>query len=356
MNKNSFYGIIVGIFCVGLIYGARQYGENGNITPRKIYVIEKSCNHFVGTEFNNCMRKEFKKIVRPTNLAQIMDVLNQYMKPRESYTEMNTSDCHSIAHIVGGVASFLPGVNPSSLIASCGSSCGYGCTHGVVMGTLQKDSSAINHLETLCQQSKEHPVNVSDQVACFHGLGHGLAEYARYNIKDALVYCGTFSTRDAIEECGTGVFMEVYSPVDSAHEPLPIPVDIFSNCEGLTGQSEVFCKRMMISSQYFRVQDIISSVALCQRTMKGTEHDCVLILGADVYFIEHKDIDKIIHTCHLAGMYSASCIQGAVLSSLSLEQNTNEASEICKKSMQNEALQCQTYLRERAKIIGKALP
>lgn len=350
---NIYFCGIVLMVCVGTLYGYVRHTFTRAITTKEILTIYARCTTSSKLESATCFRNAFKNIVNVANLKQIMMVLEKDAPKGDiaSSFQLGQTKCHELAHVVGEAAGLMKRAPSSALISACGLRCGYGCAHGVIMGLLKKDPSILSHIETLCGQPTPRESNASDAIACYHGVGHGLAEYTRYNVPDALRYCNAFRDSGGIDACVTGVFMEVYSPADSSHEPIPIPTDLFSDCMGLSDASALFCKRMMIVSSYRTTHDIQRAFGLCQTLMRDGQEECVFALGADVYFMEQENVEQIMRTCALTRAYAGQCIQGAVLSSISIHANGTQALEICAKSGSWEPA-CLLYRRNRLQDIG----
>lgn len=322
------------------------------ISQKQIQDIVRKCAKKVVTQSAECFRHEFQQIVRTKNLKVIMDSIVASDAKDPSAILDSGLDCHGLSHIIGETAGSLRDARASTLISACGSSCGYGCTHGVVMGMMKYDPNRINNLETLCKNSNGMPLSVFDQIACFHGLGHGLAEYTRYDASAAVARCNTFGTGDAREECMTGVFMEVYAPADKNHASIPLPQNLFSDCEGLRDTSLLYCKRMMIVSLYRVNHEIVTPIRLCHEEVSEKEGDCIHTLGADAYFVEHEQIDKILGLCRLSGPLYANCIEGVVSSSITIHQDDRQAKEICFAAGEAVSEQCEAYAKHRLQALG----
>lgn len=355
MKKNQFYFIVLLAF-FGLIYGYITYFFVPSITQKQIRDIEKRCAKETISQSAKCYRFEFKRVIRSTNLKEIMNAVVTSEKVESSAILDSGLDCHGLSHIIGETAGSMQDAHGYTLIPACGSSCGYGCTHGVVMGMIKSDPARINHLEELCNQSGKKPLSEYDKIACFHGLGHGIAEFTRYNAAKAAARCNTFGTRDSREECMSGVFMEVYSPADKNHENIPIPTDLFADCNGLRDTSLVYCKRMMITSLYRSNQEISVPFRLCHQAVPEKEGDCVLTLGADAYFVEHEQISKILNLCRLSGSFYENCVEGIVSSSITIHQDDQQAKEICKAAGSDTLERCTAYTKYRMNVMGTPTP
>ena len=331
MKSTTLARIIFGGFIIGGIFGFFHYVFGVSVTPAKIAQIQNICGVASNTQSTICYRREFRQIITRFNLKEIVQAMEDNdAEQNKNIASVDRFNCHGIAHIAGEIAGQLTFASAPNLIASCGIRCGYGCTHGVVMGVLKKNKALVGHLDSLCQRPDGESLTPSDAIACFHGLGHGLAEYTGYRIPSAVGYCESLSKRGSKDECMTGVFMEVYSPADSNHEPIPLPQPLFSPCAKLHGVSLSFCKRMMITTLYRVNKEIISAYQLCQSEFRQEMQTCVFTIGADVYFQEQENVEQIIRACGKMGLYSTPCLHGAVMSSIAIHQNTLQAKEICR--------------------------
>lgn len=351
MKRKKIY-ILLSMVCLGAIVGYIRYVYIAPISTAQIQNIAKRCKKNTHLQSANCYRREFQRIVRTTNLKEVMVAVVASNTADPSLFLESEIDCHGVSHIIGETAGLLPNVRSSTLISACGSSCGYGCTHGVVMGIVQNNPERINNLEIVCKDPRGAPLSLFDEIACFHGLGHGLAEYTRYNTSDAVARCNRFGTRDAREECMSGVFMEVYSPADRNHPAVPIPKDLFANCLGLRDSALVYCKRMMITALYRSNKEIAPPFRLCHEAVSEKEGECVLTLGADAYFVEQADIPRILNLCRQAGLYFPDCVEGVVSSSIIIHQDVRQASDICIRAGPEVERSCMDYMHYRMRIMG----
>ncbi|MEK9160544.1 MAG: hypothetical protein AAB440_00710 [Patescibacteria group bacterium] len=119
--------------------------------------------------------------------------------------ERDDSACHGAAHVVGRMAFNLMGVDA---LAACTTQCFSGCIHGALQGMGVRSSGSIDALvddiRVLCSELP----TVFERSECIHGAGHGLLLFANYERDDALAACRLLRTREDINDCYTGVFME----------------------------------------------------------------------------------------------------------------------------------------------------
>lgn len=352
MSKRTLI-VLTGIFGLGCMYGIVlvfwRPVFSGQLTR-----IKHRCQKSTKIQTIACFRYELDTLMRVDNFSSVISLLEEQSHSADASREesLDGASCHALAHIAGEVAALKYPAHGAALIDACQSKCGYGCVHGVVMGLMKKNASAYDSLAALCTTTDTRLVTVSNQIACFHGLGHGLAEYAGYNARRAMQHCSAFADADAQEECKTGVFMEIYSPVDSSHTPLPLPEDLFMFCSDGNERAQVFCRRMMVASWYRIHKDAPKSFALCERALPANREECVLTIGAEIFFIEYEDLDRITTQCDLAGRYSLSCIQGAVLSSLTIYQDRQKAYAICHHVNNEDIAECISYIEQRLYILN----
>ena len=345
--------LLVVIFALGCMYGIV------GVFWRPVFSghlgrIEQRCQKSTTTQTIACIRHELDRLTRMSNFSRILSLLEQQsgtiglslQEPGDVFS------CHAVAHISGEVAALKYPTRGIELVDACKSKCGYGCVHGVVMGLMKKNASAYDSLAALCTTNDKRLVTVSNQIACYHGLGHGLAEYAGYDIRQAMQYCSTFADVDAQEECKTGVFMEIYSPVDSNHTPLPLPEDLFVFCSDGNKRAQIFCRRMMVASWYRIHKDAAKSFSLCYTALPVNKEECVLTVGAEIFFIEDEDVAKIMLQCDLAQLHRTSCIQGVVLSSLTIYQDRQKAYDICQHADDVDVAGCVSYVKQRLQTLN----
>lgn len=125
------------------------------------------------------------------------------------------TDMHLLGHIVGDILYKQQGAEG---IKICTNDFRNACSHSIVVALFLKDGvKAIDTISKVCQKA---PGGKGAYTMCFHGLGHGVLAYTKYDMKEAVSLCkktGTVVHRNReYSECVGGVTMEMISGV---HDP-----------------------------------------------------------------------------------------------------------------------------------------
>lgn len=129
-----------------------------------------------------------------------------YQEFKQAYRQDNPGIQHNAAHIFGNLLYEKIGYKG---IVVCDSSFAFGCYHSFFSSAIS--DKGIGILKTLDQEciKKYGP----GQLACQHGIGHGLLEYYTTNkLADALKGCAGLSWKGPLFGCQDGVFMEYNFP------------------------------------------------------------------------------------------------------------------------------------------------
>ena len=152
-----------------------------------------------------CYEGELFKITDVHGPKAAMDVFAELQKNNEVNEK---TDGHHVAHHIGHQIAKSFGPFPETL-AMCPKEYNFGCIHGFFQYSLDAHISKPEVLAPLCQVIEDDPhASVKDKVYCFHGLGHGVMMYYKYDMQRALAYCDAFDTVFGRDGCWQGLFME----------------------------------------------------------------------------------------------------------------------------------------------------
>ncbi|MBI5457505.1 hypothetical protein HY971_02145 [Candidatus Kaiserbacteria bacterium] len=120
------------------------------------------------------------------------------------------TDFHLLGHAVGDV---LYGQKGVAGIADCTQEFRNACSHAVVIGTLNDFGAGDTTLRMIDDACKKAPGGSGAYTMCYHGLGHGVFAYFRYDIPKTVAFCKQMGTREYKEEqfaqCVGGAIMEL---------------------------------------------------------------------------------------------------------------------------------------------------
>jgi hypothetical protein len=120
------------------------------------------------------------------------------------------TDVHLLAHVIGDVLYDQEGIEG---IKYCTSDFRNACSHALVINIFYKEGeSAIPKIRDACKRSPGGP---GAYPMCFHGVGHGVLAYTRYDFEKTVKLCDKMSNKEQNEreaiECAGGAVMEMIS-------------------------------------------------------------------------------------------------------------------------------------------------
>lgn len=295
----------------------------------------KFCGNQDRTQFISCL----KTILVESDKFDVKGLISQLdanYRQNDSSTQGGITRCHDIAHAIGqaGVTSIK---DPKAVLSQCTDLCTSGCFHGAIeQSVLEQSADAfLSKVNSLCSQP-----------ACFHGLGHGLASIAGYDLGKSLQLCDRLDNYDAKRNCGFGVFMELYEPSSFNPTPLKPPSDLLGLCFSLTGVYQEVCFRNIGTYQYARTnQDIKKAFALCHMEPTANQRECRVALGQVIYFNRQGEAKSIIDVCSI-GMSDEykDCIDGSIMASVSSDPLVRHGFELCSQIDNPQKIGCYQFL------------
>jgi hypothetical protein len=275
-----------------------------------------------------CLRQGFLPYVHPATLGSFMQTLERSMGASQTVNGQSNPACHEVAHVVGELAGQQKDQMGISM-HQCGKRCGYGCAHGVVVGALRADASMIDRLQSLCDTSSGYHLSPMETVACYHGVGHAMAEYYSYNLPAALAKCQSLGDLPIQEDCWTGVFMEVFDAPTAERVAPSVPENIGAYCDTFGGKLTAFCTRQLVAVLYKSTRDITYVKRLCRELSTEDIGRCLVTIGTDIYFLEEQNISSMVAICSRVDAYQPSCIEGLLISSLVIDPSGKQGQDIC---------------------------
>lgn len=274
------------------------------------------------TKFIYCLKNALKKPIEELGVTKLVSDLEQSYKNDDSANSGGITRCHDIAHAIGQAGvSFTK--DPKQVLDQCTDLCTSGCYHGAVEQYVLDNSS-----DTLLANMN----NLCTSAACFHGLGHGLASIAQFDLKKSLQLCDKLNDDSSKMNCGFGVFMELYEPSSFNPVPLSIPENLPAFCSNLTGVYSNVCYRNIGNYEYVRTKDVKKAFSICEAIPKDYGRDCRLALGQAAYFNGQGKVEFIISICkNVSGDQFKDCIDGSLMSSVSSDPLARHSFEICSR-------------------------
>ncbi len=145
----------------------------------------------------------FRQLAQDKGAEYAFDVLRTFKFP-------GSIDMHLLGHVVGDILYKQRGLEG---IKKCTQDFRNACSHSIVVGAfLEKGEEALESIAQVCRLA---PGGRGAYAMCFHGLGHGILAYAKYNLEKAVDICEkTGSAQNQFGEpmeCIGGTIMEMIS-------------------------------------------------------------------------------------------------------------------------------------------------
>lgn len=117
-------------------------------------------------------------------------------------------DLHLLGHGVGDILYKQEGVNA---VTACDNDFRNACSHSVVIGLFNdQGEAALESIKSACEKA---PGGLGAYTMCFHGLGHGILSFEKYDMAKASKVCQKTGTPEhgyaEIGECISGMVMEI---------------------------------------------------------------------------------------------------------------------------------------------------
>lgn len=208
-------------------------------------------------------------------------------------------DGHRKVHVFGEVLYDELGTNA---ITICDSSLFYGCYHGVFLKAIKdKGIEVVSEFDDVCSQ------NPGLELACEHGVGHGLIEYyTPLQLTKAVKECETLQYKNRLGGCQSGVFMGYNVPVTISDTTTQLtnrefdPDDPYSPCDALNKQYKPNCyfENARWWETFFQ-NDFAKVGKLCEQ-VPDSEYVkyCYFGIGVRIANKAEKDITKLKQNCN----------------------------------------------------------
>ncbi len=323
---------MVGIVLLAFLFGgALSWATTSTIEPApQLDSIITSCwEKDPSPTYIRCVKgNALKRLVQSAGVTVVMKALNDLFASKKTVAGFATTSCHDVAHIVGEL-SVEGGRSLGDTIASCGGFCSYGCVHGALLSGIKAHPELANNPDTICT-SLPQSAPFAHRVACEHGIGHGMAELASYDMSKAFASCDGLSSEAARFHCGRGVVMEVVDSPVLAHPKRTLPEDILSFCNELSGIYRDACLVNVGSRELARSGRMDLALGNCRRVVPDKlQESCMEYLGQNGYFLFNRDVDKLLTLCGSAeDKLFLACVAGG-LEAISYYQRTDDAVLLC---------------------------
>ncbi len=200
-------------------------------------------------ESAECLDKLFREMLKTSSTVEALELIQRFEKEDPELRR----DCHPVVHAVGRETFRLKG-NIHDSFSACDQTCHSGCYHGSVERFLrgQEIYAQANKHPTQAELKHKAASACDPQLAarvrfqCFHGLGHALLYFSRYQLMPSLEACDALAEEWSRSSCYGGVFMENVSSATPELRDLS-PTDYHYPCNKLGDQYRDECYVMQTS-------------------------------------------------------------------------------------------------------------
>jgi hypothetical protein len=271
-----------------------------------------------------CVIEALKKPIARHGASPYLAALEREFVQNDSANSGGITACHDIAHGIASAAVEALG-DVRRVLGECTNICTFGCYHGAVERYVAAGGKIAETIQTLCMD-----VGQEGRPACLHGLGHGVAEVAGYDLKKAFALCDKLSLDAERRDCGFGVFMEVFEPSTFGRASLPIPEDLPRFCSGLYGVYAEACVRLSGGYEHARSRDAGSAFRVCQTLDPDGRWSCAVGFGQNIYFSFQGKPEEVLSLCAAGSKdQPRECAHGALMSSVVSDPTARHGFEFC---------------------------
>ncbi len=336
---------------VGAIFEKVKFENSDSLS-----MISSSQNKCVKTQerykYFSCMTESLRPAVKKYGVGELMGVIKKSLANNDGVIVFGEGrNCHDLTHSVGRSAGKYSD-DVKKEILECDPVCGVGCYHGIMESMLDRTGSNFESVvKDFCDSSFEKNNPTID--ACFHGLGHSIANY-RFDEVEALKVCDNVSEFGQID-CAKGVFMELYH-VNGLRKHLKIPLDKQSWCLSQVKKYQTVCwqlagalhtsvrkndfltnKGIVVDSYedeaiyYCSIAPEVELVSQCYEVMGLNLYSVSKNLNNDNknefnYDTNYEEISKV---CHRAVGFTDVCIRGSISAMFESDPAGRDGEKIC---------------------------
>jgi hypothetical protein len=247
-----------------------------------------------------------------------------------------TNACHRVAHMIGSASLARFGGDVGRTFAAGSSNCASGYYHGVLERSLVNvrsyQVSALGAVARSLCTGKQVRAVAELEYQCLHGLGHGLMITTGYNLPTALQVCDHLRGDWEATSCNGGVFMENISTSYGVTSRYVRDEDPVYPCNWVAEEDKITCYQL-VTSRILRVigLDWERTAKICAGVESGYVRRCFESYGRDVAGQTHRDPEKILELCAIAGRYGGErdCVRFAALDMVANDKTGRQAAGLC---------------------------
>lgn len=273
----------------------------------------KACNSRADSP--ECLDKLFRQALAKHSTGEILQTIQRYEKDDAELRR----DCHPVVHAIGRETYRIKGTIHESFSA-CDQTCHSGCYHGSVERFLRGEEiyAQANKHPSAAELKQKAALACDPKLAerfrfqCFHGLGHALLYFTRYQLLPSLEACDALPNSWGQSSCYGGVFMENISNATPELRDLS-PTDYHYPCNQLAAKYRGDCYVMQTS----RMSEMgLSAEKIFQECDKAGDYrfQCAQSAGRDLSnYVRLGQVQPTAQKCQAAGGDAkGACIRGVI--------------------------------------------
>jgi hypothetical protein len=306
--------IFLGLFSTALVYAQEiRQSTVANESPLPSLNAIKACNESPNSP--ECLDKLFGDALKTHTTLEALQLIQRYEKEDADLRR----DCHPVVHAIGRETYRIKGTIHDSFSA-CDQTCHSGCYHGSVERFLRgEDIYAQANKHPSAAELKQKAALACDpkladrfRFQCFHGLGHALLFFTRYQLAPALDACDALPNGWSQSSCYGGVFMENVSNATPELRDVSA-TDYHYPCNKLAAKYRGECYVMQTS----RMSEMgLTTERIFQECDKSGEYryQCAVSAGRDLSnYVRLGQVQPTAQKCQVAvGDSKRACIHGVV--------------------------------------------
>lgn len=292
MKKSHFYipGVLILVFLGCFLLLVYKFRLIPTGVSAQVLALYKRCSISKSSDTRtDCMFNGYKKLVTKDNFEEVVTATHDAYAP---------NDCHAPAHLVAKIA-FEKGAAFSDILNKCTDKCGYGCLHGAFQSRFESDLVGfIGNIDNFCSDIDQK--NTNNLIACWHIVGHGVAEYYGTDIVRAIAGCSNLPKGLPAWHCLNGLVMEYTEPFPWTSYGFKFSPEFYLDlCSKMPG----FYQRDCYGSSGYVVlkvlEDKTKAVAICDQVPNDlVVHKKCAAEDGGILALQHYKVNDIFSFCN----------------------------------------------------------
>lgn len=298
----------------------------------------------------NCYGETLRSwIFAGKNITEAMQYLEQDAKAHPEDNVVN-GQCHLLAHKISQAAFWKYDKNVGYILRQCSpiSCASNGCYHGALIEWTLTTPDFLAKLDEVCREPSDNPYTSTEKINCYHGLGHGIMQWLKNELPEALEKCGIISDASGREFCIHGMFHE-NSLADLEHPSKYIdPKRPLYPCADIPEKYRTLCYNAVGANVIKFAGSSQAAFQLCDTVPELQYAEVCYRSVANILAEPGADPEKLIATCETEGKrFRQTCLQtmlSGILTNNPHAENT-AARTFCESLAEHEQASCYGQIR-----------